>query len=103
MTIPTIAALSRQLDKGATTSRALVDSALAAIEAGGEEARKTYTALHAEPARAAADAQDLLRRAGPRPSPLAGLPISVKDLFDEAGHTTRAGSRALEGGAPAAP
>ncbi|KAA1052836.1 amidase [Azospirillum argentinense] len=101
MTTPTIATLSRQLDDGATTSRQLVDSTLAAIAAGGEEARKTYTALHAEQARAAADAQDLLRRAGQHPSPLAGLPISVKDLFDETGHVTRAGSRALEGAAPA--
>ena len=97
----TVSTLARQLDAGATTSRALVDASLAAIKAGGEEARKTYTALHAEQARAAADAQDLLRRAGLRPSPLAGLPISVKDLFDEAGHTTRAGSRALEGAVPA--
>lgn len=97
----TIASLSRQIEEGATTSEALVDAALSAIAAGGEEARKTFTAVHADAARAAARAQDLLRSAGQRPSPLAGLPVSVKDLFDEAGHATLAGSKALEGAPPA--
>jgi aspartyl-tRNA(Asn)/glutamyl-tRNA(Gln) amidotransferase subunit A len=35
------------------------------------------------------------------PSPLAGIPISVKDLFDIAGEVTTAGSTALAGRAPA--
>ena len=48
-----------------------------------------------------ADAVDALRRAGRAPSPYAGIPIGVKDLFDVAGETTRAGSRALDGAAPA--
>jgi aspartyl-tRNA(Asn)/glutamyl-tRNA(Gln) amidotransferase subunit A len=43
-----------------------------------------------------------LRRAGRAPSRLAGIPISVKDLFDLAGEVTRAGSRVLEGASPAA-
>ncbi|WP_448206757.1 amidase [Azospirillum sp. sgz302134] len=98
---PTITSLSRSLEKGETTSLALVEASLAAIAAGGEEARKTFTAVHGSQARDAAQAQDLLRRAGQRPSPLAGLPISVKDLFDEAGHTTLAGSKALAGAPPA--
>lgn len=33
--------------------------------------------------------------------PLAGWPLSVKDLYDEAGEVTRAGSTALDGAAPA--
>jgi aspartyl-tRNA(Asn)/glutamyl-tRNA(Gln) amidotransferase subunit A len=40
---------------------------------------------------------DELRRAGAEPSPFAGIPVSVKDLFDIRGQVTRAGSRALEG------
>lgn len=100
-TKPTVLSLSRQLDEGATTSLALVEASLAAIAAGGEEAAKTFTAVHAASARDAAQAQDLLRRAGSRPSPLAGLPVSIKDLFDEAGHTTLAGSKALAGAPPA--
>jgi aspartyl-tRNA(Asn)/glutamyl-tRNA(Gln) amidotransferase subunit A len=44
---------------------------------------------------------DALRAAGSEPSPLAGIPVSVKDLFDVRGQVTRAGSRVL-GGPPAA-
>ena len=43
-----------------------------------------------------ADAQDGLRRAGYKASPLAGLPISLKDLFDIAGERTLAGSKARD-------
>jgi len=53
------------------------------------------------PAEAAARAIDALRAAGAPLPPLAGLAISVKDLFDVAGYTTTAGSRVLAG-APAA-
>jgi aspartyl-tRNA(Asn)/glutamyl-tRNA(Gln) amidotransferase subunit A len=35
------------------------------------------------------------------PSPYAGIPVSIKDLFDIKGQVTRAGSRALEDSAPA--
>ncbi|MBR0674423.1 amidase, partial [Neoroseomonas soli] len=44
---------------------------------------------------------DALRAAGRAPSPFAGIPISIKDLYDEAGVTTRSGSVARNG-APAA-
>ncbi|MBP2292939.1 amidase [Azospirillum rugosum] len=101
-TNPTVLSLSRQLEAGATTSEALVEASLAAIAAGGEEAAKTFTAVHENVARDTARAQDLLRRAGQRPpSPLAGIPVSIKDLFDEAGRTTLAGSKALVGAPPA--
>jgi aspartyl-tRNA(Asn)/glutamyl-tRNA(Gln) amidotransferase subunit A len=53
-------------------------------------------------ARTAADVADAQRRAGAVPSPLAGLPVSVKDLFDVAGRQTRAGSIVLDGAPPAA-
>ena len=52
-------------------------------------------------ARAAADAHDALRRAGTVLSPLAGIPVSVKDLFDIEGQVTRAGSRVLADAPPA--
>ncbi len=50
---------------------------------------------------AAADAQDRLRRAGYVASPLAGLPVSIKDLFDVAGEVSLAGSKALDDAPPA--
>ena len=40
-----------------------------------------------------ADIADLLRKAGRSPSPYAGIPIALKDLFDIAGEPTPAGSK----------
>src|SRR5690606_14677779 len=61
-----------------------------------------FITVHREQALAAADAADRLRAAGIVPSPIAGLPISIKDLFDEAGQVTRAASRTRDDAAPAA-
>src|SRR5262249_48026153 len=44
---------------------------------------------------------DRLRARGPAPSPFAGIPLSIKDLFDIAGDVTTAGSIVLKD-APAA-
>lgn len=44
---------------------------------------------------------DALRRAGRAPGRHAGIPISIKDLFDVAGEPTPAASRVLQGAAPA--
>src|SRR5260370_29710052 len=44
---------------------------------------------------------DRLREVKAAPSPFAGIPVSIKDLFDVNGQVTRAGSRALDGSAPA--
>jgi aspartyl-tRNA(Asn)/glutamyl-tRNA(Gln) amidotransferase subunit A len=57
--------------------------------------------VYAESARADADHADLLRKAGIVRSPVDGLPVSVKDLFDVAGDVTRAGSKVLAGEAAA--
>jgi aspartyl-tRNA(Asn)/glutamyl-tRNA(Gln) amidotransferase subunit A len=47
-------------------------------------------------ARRAADAMDLLRAANAAPSRFAGIPVSIKDLFDVQGQITRAGSKVLD-------
>jgi aspartyl-tRNA(Asn)/glutamyl-tRNA(Gln) amidotransferase subunit A len=44
---------------------------------------------------------DRLRKAKAAPSPFAGIPVSIKDLFDIKGQVTRAGSRALDDSTPA--
>jgi aspartyl-tRNA(Asn)/glutamyl-tRNA(Gln) amidotransferase subunit A len=94
----TIEQAAQALAAGTTTARALLEESFAAV------ARQpaAFMVLHHEAARATADAQDMLRRAGRAPSRYAGIPVAVKDLFDEAGQVTRAGSRALQGNAPAA-
>lgn len=53
--------------------------------------------LHVDAEHARTAAHDALRRAGTVLSPLAGIPVSVKDLFDIEGQVTRACSRLLSG------
>lgn len=60
-----------------------------------------FTRLYREEALAAAAHADVMRVAGQTLSPLAGLPVSIKDLFDVAGETTLAGSVVLDGHPPA--
>ncbi len=61
----------------------------------------TFIHVDKDAALAAADAMDHLRKANAAPSPYAGIPVSIKDLYDIRGQVTRAGSRALEDSAPA--
>jgi aspartyl-tRNA(Asn)/glutamyl-tRNA(Gln) amidotransferase subunit A len=60
-----------------------------------------FLKVHAETALAQADLMDALRRAGRTPSAYAGIPISVKDLFDIKGEPTPAGSVVLAHAEPA--
>lgn len=89
----TVAQLSRDLDSGRTSSRELVDQALARVAAPDGEGARAFMKVYADEARAAADYSDRLRKAGARRSPVDGLPVSLKDLFDVAGDVTRAGSK----------
>jgi aspartyl-tRNA(Asn)/glutamyl-tRNA(Gln) amidotransferase subunit A len=98
---PTVASLAAALAAGRTTSRALVEDALARIADPGGEGRRCFLRVYADSARKAADAQDQLRAAGYVASPLAGLPVSIKDLFDVADERTLAGSKALDDRPPA--
>ncbi len=95
-----LAGLMADLATGRTTSRVLVESCLAHIEDrnGGLAA---YLSVDAGAVRAAADSIDCMRVAGMAPSPLAGIPVSVKDLFDVQGQVTTAGSVVLKDAAPA--
>ncbi len=99
--LPKIADLAEALARGDTTSRALTDAALARAEDEAGEGRRVFIELYRDQALAAADASDLLRAQGIVPSPLAGIPISIKDLFDVAGEVTKAGSKVLADAAPA--
>jgi aspartyl-tRNA(Asn)/glutamyl-tRNA(Gln) amidotransferase subunit A len=96
----TLAQSARDLATG-TSSRSLVEECLARILDPAGEGRRTFLKVHADQARAAADYIDTLRRHGAAPSRFAGIPISVKDLFDIAGDVTTAGSVAMRD-APAA-
>lgn len=97
----TIEDAARALAAGETGSAQLVEEALFRIADPGGEGSRAFVAVQAEEARAAARAMDLLRGAGRAPSPYAGIPISIKDLFDQAGVVTAAGSLARRNEAPA--
>jgi aspartyl-tRNA(Asn)/glutamyl-tRNA(Gln) amidotransferase subunit A len=99
---PTVLSLAADLAAGRITSRELVEAALARIADPAGEGARTFVRVYADSARLAADAQDRLRRAGYVVSPLAGLPVSIKDLFDVAGDVTLAASKALDDRPPAA-
>ena len=97
----TVAGLSRDLAEGRTTSRKLVEEALARIADAAGEGARAFLKVYAEQARADAEHSDRLRRQGVVRSGVEGLPVSVKDLFDVAGDVTRAGSKLLAGAPPA--
>src|SRR5258708_35770026 len=93
--------LAQSLADGQTTSRALVEASLACIADASGEGARVFIKVHAERARAAADAVDAARRVGLAVSRYAGIPIALKDLFDIAGEPTPAGSKVLAEAPPA--
>ncbi len=97
----TLADYAAALVAGTTTSRDLVEQSLARIADPAGEGARVFLRVDAAPARAMAEAMDGLRRAGLAPSPYAGIPFALKDLFDVAGQPTPAGSRALLAASPA--
>jgi aspartyl-tRNA(Asn)/glutamyl-tRNA(Gln) amidotransferase subunit A len=84
--------LAGRLAKGRVTSEELTEAALARIAAQDGEGSRAFTKVYREAALASAKSSDLQRASGVQMSPLAGLPISIKDLFDVAGEVTLAGS-----------
>jgi len=99
--VPTLAALADDLEAGRTSARKLVEGCLARIADPAGEGQRAFIHVDKDAARGAADAMDRLRKANAAPSRFAGIPVSIKDLFDIKGQVTRAGSRALEDSPPA--
>ena len=98
---PTLAKLAEDLESGRTTARKLVEACIARIADPTGEGQRAFIHVDKDAALAAADAMDGLRKAKAAPSRYAGIPISIKDLFDIKGQVTRAGSRALDDSPPA--
>ena len=99
---PTLATLAADLAHGRTSARKLVEDCLAKTADKAGEGARVFVHVDAEGATAAAEAMDKLRKANAAPSPFAGIPVSIKDLFDIKGQVSRAGSRALDDAPPAA-
>jgi len=95
--VSTVKEQQAALAEGHTTAVALTEEALARASDPAGEGARIFTRLYPETARAAAQASDILRKAGLVRTPIDGLPISIKDLFDVAGEVTMAGSVARDG------
>jgi aspartyl-tRNA(Asn)/glutamyl-tRNA(Gln) amidotransferase subunit A len=92
--------LAALLQSGAIDAEQLADTVLAAIVACDDKA--IFTTVTAERAMGEARAAGKRLRAGRPASPLDGVPVAWKDLFDLEGLVTTAGSRVLASDPPAA-
>jgi aspartyl-tRNA(Asn)/glutamyl-tRNA(Gln) amidotransferase subunit A len=91
----TIDQLNQRLARGEITREALVAGALE--KANQPAAKSVFTKMYPEAALAAARAADAAHKAGIAQPALAGLPVSIKDLYCVAGETTMAGSVVCKG------
>ncbi len=97
----TIAEIKAALKSGATSSAAETESALVAIDAPAGEGSRAFLRVYHDAAQATARACDHARSLGIEGGPLAGITISIKDLFDVAGEVTLAGSKVRDKMPPA--
>ena len=100
--LDTIAHRQAAIVAGQTTAAALVDDACDRAETPEGEGGLVFLSHYGEAVRLQARHADAMRAAGVDLGPLAGMPISIKDLFDVAGETTRAGSIVRQSAEPAA-
>jgi aspartyl-tRNA(Asn)/glutamyl-tRNA(Gln) amidotransferase subunit A len=91
---------SQQLRAGDLTASAATQQALRAAEQPSGEGARVFTRTYADSAvQQAQQADTRWQQQQPR-SPIDGLPISIKDLFDVADEPTCAGSRVLADAPP---
>lgn len=95
----TAADLGRGIETGAIDPIALTETYLTAMDSHDLTPRIYACGTH-DRARAEAKAASDRAKAGLRRSPLDGVPISWKDLFDTAGTATEAGTALLKGRVP---
>ena len=91
----TIATANKALDEEKISSVDLVSTAFREIEREEGEGPRTFVRTFKNSAITQSAASDALRKMNVPQGPLAGIPISVKDLFDVQGEPTSAGSKEL--------
>ncbi|TMS58768.1 amidase [Imbroritus primus] len=97
--LPTIDTILARIAAGDLTHTELLERCITASNA--PEATSVYLHTWFDSALATARAADAARAAGEPLGPLAGLPVSIKDLYDVAGETTRSASVARDDAAAA--
>ena len=95
----TLSQLENYLHTG-TSSRSLLEYCLARIHDPAGEGKRVFLSVR-ESAVAESERYDVLRRNGANLPPFAGIPISIKDMFDIEGDVTTAGSKVLRDAPPA--
>ncbi|MBT3533520.1 MAG: amidase [Rhodospirillaceae bacterium] len=100
-TMKSLANLADDLAAGRTTSVDLTEAALARIDDPAGEGSRAFIKVYHQAAMDSARASDQARAHGVVPSPLAGIPVSIKDLCDVAGEVTLAGSIVRQDAEPA--
>ena len=96
-----IRSLNAAIEAGETSCAELVEAALARAKNPDGEGKFAFILLREAEARKEARELDRFRAEGKAASPLAGLPISIKDNIDISGEPTRGGSKLLEFAPPA--
>ena len=91
--------LAEQIAARSVSAREVTEAVLGRI-GGVEERVKSYVTVTADRARAQADAVDARLAAGERVSPLAGIPLAVKDNLCTTGIETTCSSQILKGFVP---
>jgi aspartyl-tRNA(Asn)/glutamyl-tRNA(Gln) amidotransferase subunit A len=99
--MPPLLKLAADLNAGRIKARHLIEQCLAHIADPGGQGHAAFLKVYEARARLEADAVDALRATGAGLPPFAGIPISIKDLFDVSGDVTTAGSTVLAGRPPA--
>src|SRR3954469_18357313 len=97
---PTAVDIARRVKSGEVSAAAVVDACLAQIEKL-QPRLNVFVTVCADEARAQAAEIDRARSAGKPLGPLAGVPVSVKDILNTKGVRTAWGSRLMEHNVPA--
>ena len=99
--LPTIKGIQTKFQRGRLTSSELVQSLLDRIKAPEGEGSRTFMEVYSSQTQTQAAFSDQVLHSKEYTPPLLGIPISIKDLFDEQGKQTKAGSAVLKDRAPA--
>jgi aspartyl-tRNA(Asn)/glutamyl-tRNA(Gln) amidotransferase subunit A len=94
--LDTIKQAQRALQSNQITSQQLVEQCFGAIEVPNGQGANVFTKVYKQQAISQSKAVDEARLRGNGVAPFAGIPITIKDLFDVNGDVTTAGSIVLK-------